>query len=165
MATPAFIAKVWLVEWIDLWVPALALVGALFGGYLTQLAGGSVSERREDRRLLREARVALERWVATRNGPLGMAYPGISPDDMAPIQKQSLEDFFSRHFQATFEAKAALGAVRRFDERIGKTLDQDRWDLPIENISELRDALTQAERRAKLTKRETKALVIDPHSR
>lgn len=152
-------------DWKDLIVPVLALVGALLGGYLTQLTGGSVAERREDRRLLREARVALERWVATRTGPLGVSYPGIPPEQMAPIQKQSLEDFFGRHFQATFEAKAALGAVRRFDERIGRILDLDRWDLPIESIGELREALTQAERRAKLTKRETKALVVDPHAR
>lgn len=152
-------------KWTDLIIPALALVGALLGGYLTQLTGGSVAERREDRRLLREARAALERWVATRTGPLGIAYPGISPEDMAPIQKRSLDEFFARHFEATFEAKAALGAVRRFDERIGRILDLDRWDLPIERIDELRDALTQAERRAKLTKRETKALVIDPHAR
>lgn len=152
-------------DWMDLVVPLLALVGALLGGYLTQLTGGSVAERREDRRLLREARVALERWVATRTGPVGLSYPGISAEAMAPVQKRSLEDFFGRHFQATFEAKAALGAVRRFDERIGKILDLDRWDLPIESIGELRDALTQAERRAKLTKRETKALVLDPHSR
>lgn len=150
---------------LDLIVPALALVGALLGGYLTQVVGGSVAERREDRRLLRDARVALERWVATRTGPMGLAYPGISPTDMEPIQKKSFEDFFSRHFQATFEAKAALGAVRRFDERIGRILDQDRWDLPIESVGELRDALTQAERRAKLTKRETKALLIDGHAR
>jgi hypothetical protein len=153
------------VNWSDLIVPVLALAGALLGGYLTQLAGGSVAERREDRRLLREARVALERWVATRIGPMSMSYPGISSADMAPIQKKSLEDFYDRHFQATFEAKAALGAVRRFDERIGRILDQDRWDLPIESVGELRDALTQAERRAKLTKRETKALVIDSHAR
>lgn len=152
-------------DWVTWVVPVMALVGALLGGYLTQLTGGSIAERREDRRLLREARVALERWVATRTGPLGMAYPGISPDDMAPIQKQSLQDFFGRHFQATFEAKAALGAVRRFDERIGRILDLERWDLPIESVGELRDALTQAERRAKLTKRETKALVIDPQAR
>ncbi|UJH69385.1 hypothetical protein [Ornithinimicrobium sp. INDO-MA30-4] len=150
---------------LDLIVPALALVGALLGGYLTQIVGGSVAERREDRRLLREARVALERWVATRTGPMGLAYPGITEADMAPIQKKSFEDFFSRHFQATFEAKAALGAVRRFDERIGRILDHDRWDLPIESVGELREALTQAERRAKLTKRETKALVVDGHSR
>lgn len=149
----------------DLIVAVLALVGALLGGYLTQVVGGSVAERREDRRLLREARVALERWVATRTGPMGLGYPGISPSDMEPIQKKSLEDFFSRHFQATFEAKAGLGAVRRFDERIGRILDQDRWDLPIESVGELRDALTQAERRAKLTKRETKALDIDGQAR
>lgn len=152
-------------EPLDLIVPVLALVGALLGGYLTQIVGGSVAERREDRRLLREARVALERWVATRIGPLGLAYPGVSPADMAPIQKQSLEDFFARHFQATVEAKSALGSVRRFDERIGRILDQDRWDLPKESVGELRDALTQAERRAKLTQRETKALVVDPHAR
>lgn len=84
---------------------------------------------------------------------------------MAPVQQQSLEEFFTRHFQATFEAKAALGAVRRFDERIGRVLDLDRWDLPIESLGELREALTQAERRAKLTRWETKALVVDPHAR
>lgn len=101
------------VEWTDVAVPVLALMGALVGGYLTQITGGLVAERREDRRLLREARVALERWVATRTGPLGMAFPGVSAEEMAPIQKQSLKDFFGRNFQATFEAKAALGAVRR----------------------------------------------------
>lgn len=152
-------------DWIEFSVPGLALIGALLGGYLTQLTGGWVAERREDRRLLREARVALERWVATRTGPITMAFPGISEESMAPIEQRSREEFFARHFQATFEAKAALGAVRRFDERIGRIVDEDRWDLPIENVGELRDALTQAERRAKLTKRETKALVMDPHSR
>lgn len=113
--------------------------------------------------MLREARVALERWVATRVGPMGLAYPGITSTDMALIQKRLSEDFLSRHLQATFEAKAALGAVRRFDERIGRILDRDRWDWPIESVGELRDALTQAERRAKLTKRET--LLIDGHAR
>ena len=152
-------------NWINLVVPILALAGALLGGYLTQLTGGWVAERREDRRLLREARVALERWVATRTGPRGLAYPGISEEEMAPVQQQSLEEFFTRHFQANFEAKAALGAVRRFDERIGRVLDLNRWDLPIESIGELREALTQAERRAKLTRWETKALVVDPHAR
>lgn len=147
-----------LFDWI---VPVLALVGGLLGGYLTQIVGGSVVERREDRRLLREARVALERWVATRIGPMGVEYPGISREEMAPIRQQSLEDFFARHFQATIEAKSALGAVRRFDERIGLILDESRWDLPIESVGELRDALTQAERRAKLTRRETKILVVD----
>lgn len=126
---------------------------------------GWVAERREDRRLLREARAALERWVATRIGPMSLAYPGISPEDMAPIRKRSFEEFFERHFQATFEAKAALGSVRRFDERIGRILDLERWDLPIESVGELREALTQAERRAKLTQRETKALLVDPHAR
>ncbi|MGO2029778.1 hypothetical protein [Neomicrococcus lactis] len=152
-------------DWVNIVVPVLALAGALLGGYLTQLTGGWVAERREDRRLLREARVELERWVATRTGPLGVAYPGISAEDMAPVQKQSLEEFFARHFQATFEAKAALGAVRRFDERIGRVLDLNRWDLPIESVAELREALTQAERRAKLTRRETRALLVDPHAR
>ena len=83
---------------------------------------------------------------------------------MAPIPKRSLEDFFVRHSRPP-RGEGGLGAVRRFDERIGKILDLDRWDLPIESIGELRDALTQAERRAKLTKRETKALVLDPHVR
>lgn len=150
---------------MDSIVPVLALIGALIGGYLTQLTGGVIAERREDRRLLREARVSLERWVATRTGPMGMSYPGISVESMAPIQQQTLEEFFARHFQATFEAKAALGAVRRFDERIGRILDHERWDLPIENVGELREALTQAERRAKLSRRETKSLVMDPHAR
>ena len=152
-------------DWVSLVVPLSALAGALLGGYLTQLTGGWVAERREDRRLLREARVALERWVATRTGPIGLGYPGVSEEDMAPIRKKSLEEFFARNFQATFEAKAALGSVRRFDERIGRILDLDRWDLPIECVGELREALTQAERRAKLTQRETRALLVDPHAR
>lgn len=117
-------------------VPVLALAGALLGGYLTQLTGGWVAERREDRRLLREARVALERWVATRTGPMGLAYPGISAEDMAPIQKRSLEEFFARHFQATFDSSLVQC-----------------------------DDSTRAERRTKLTQRETKALLVDAHAR
>ena len=38
-------------------------------------------------------------------------------------------------------------------------------DLPIESVGKLREALTQAERRAKLSRRETKSLVMDPHAR
>lgn len=48
--------------------------------------------------MLREARVALERWVATRLGPMGLAYPGITSTDLAPIQKRLSEDFLSRCF-------------------------------------------------------------------
>lgn len=145
--------------------PILALVGGLVGGYLTQITGGWVAERREDRRLLREARVAVERWVATQMGPMGMSYPGIAPQDMVPIETAAVEEFFRRHFNETFEAKAALGAVRRFDERLGRILDMNRWDIPMENIGEIRDALTRAERRASLIRRETPSYNIEPHSR
>lgn len=82
-----------------------------------------------------------------------------------PSRKGRLKTSSAALFQATFEAEAALGAVRRFDESIGRILDQDRWDSPIESVGELRDALTKAERRAKLTKRETKSFVIDGHAR
>lgn len=153
------------VDWTELLTPLLALIGALVGGFLTQLTGGRVAERREDRRLLREARVALERWVATRHGPIALEYPGTPPEHMAKITEQSRADFFQRHFTATVEAKAALGAVRRFDDRIGRVLDQDRWDLPMESIGELREALTLAERRAKLLARETKNRPLDAASR
>lgn len=153
------------VDWTQLITPVLALVGALLGGYLTQLTGGLVAERREDRRLLREARAALERWKATRVGPLALAYPGISRERMANKEDQSQQEFFRRHFEATFEAKAALGAVRRFDDRIGRVLDLDRWDIPLESLGELREAITLAERRATLFARQTKNRPLDASSK
>lgn len=76
---------------LGLIVPALALVGGLLGGYLAQVVGGSVAERREDRRLLREARVALERWVATRTGPMGWRTQESRQQTWRPFRKGRLK--------------------------------------------------------------------------
>ena len=138
-------------NWVTIATPLLALAGALIGGYLTQLAGGRIAEQREDRRLLREARVALERCVATRVGPMDLQCPGISSATMGKISEQAVTTFFERYLTATFEAKAALGAVRHFDERIAKVLDEERWDIPIEQVEALRTALQRAERSLRIT--------------
>lgn len=130
----------------------LALMGALLGGYLSQIVGGRVAERREDRRLIREAQVAFERWVATRVGPVNLGYPGIPSQQMSPVSEKAFADFFDRHFSATVDAKAALGVVRKFDSRIGEVLDLERWDIPSEKIDELRGALQDAEKNVKLVR-------------
>jgi hypothetical protein len=132
----------------DLWwvTPLLALVGGILGGSIASWVSGQIAERREDRRLLREARVALERWKATSHGPLVQGYPGLDPDQVRHVQERSTAQFFERHFEATLEAKAALGAVRRYDPRIAEVLDEETWKLPAERIDELRDALSAAEK-------------------
>lgn len=139
-------------DWTQVVTALLALGGALLGGYLSQIVGGRVAERREDRRLIREARVAFERWVATRVGPVNLGYPGVPSDQMQPISEKAFADFFDRHFSATVEAKAALGAVRKFDSRIGEVLDLERWDIPSEQINEIREALQSAEQMVKLAR-------------
>lgn len=137
-------------DWVQVITAILALVGALLGGYLSQVAGGRVAERREDRRLIREAQVAFERWVATRVGPVNPGYPGVPYEQMKPVSEKAFADFFDRHFSATVEAKAALGVVRRFDPRIGQVLDVERWDIPAEKIDEIRHALQRADQKVKL---------------
>ena len=133
---------------VDFWwvAPILALIGALLGGML--------AERRADRALVREARIALERWHATRVGPVALGYPGIGEDIMKPISEDSVRQFFSRHLQSTFEAKVALGAVRNLDGAFADVLDLERWDLPAEEIEGLRSALVRAEKRAWKGKRD-----------
>jgi len=137
-------------QWTQLITAILALIGALLGGYLSQIAGGAIAERREDRRLIREAQVALERWFSTRTGPMSLHYPGLPASQMQEISDSSVKEFFARHFSATVEAKSALGAVRKFDKRIGEVLDQERWDIPIESVATLREALLFAEKRVRL---------------
>ena len=139
-------------QWTQAITAVLALVGALLGGYFTQVTSGAVAERREDRRLIREALVALERWVSTRIGPMDLQYPGISDAHMRDISTIVVQEFFTRHFNATVEAKAALGSVRRFDARIGEILDQDRWDIPVESVPTLREALLAAQKGSRLSR-------------
>lgn len=79
-------------EWF---VPTLSLVGALFGGSISAIVSNRLAERRLDIELIREARIALERWHATRIGPLDPQYPGIDSKHLKNIGDQTLEDFFS----------------------------------------------------------------------
>lgn len=134
----------------DFWwiAPVLALVGALLGGMLSSWVSNILGERRAERALVRDARIALERWHATRVGPYPLAYPGVDPSVMAAVSEEALTSFFERHLQATYEAKAALGSIRHLDRKVAATLDMERWDLPAEEIGELRSALVDAEKRA-----------------
>lgn len=140
----------------DFWwvAPILSLIGALLGGMLASWVGSLLAERRADRALVREARIALERWHATRVGPMALGYPGIGQDIMKPISEDSIRQFFNRHLENTFEAKAALGAVRSLDGAFAEVLDLERWDLPAEEIEGLRIALLRAEKRAWKGKRD-----------
>ena len=137
------------------WVaPVLALVGALLGGMLSSWITNLLGERRAERALVRDARIALERWHATRVGPYPLAYPGVDPSVMAAVSEDSLKRFFERHLQATFEAKAALGSIRHLDRQVAAALDAERWDLPTDQMEELRNALVRAEKRAWKGKRD-----------
>lgn len=137
------------------WVaPVLALVGALLGGMLSSWITNLLGERRAERALVRDARIALERWHATRVGPYPLAYPGVDPSVMAAVSEDALKRFFERHLQATFEAKAALGSIRHLDRKIAAALDVERWDLPTKDMEGLRSALVRAEKRAWQGKRD-----------
>jgi len=137
------------------WVaPVLALVGALLGGMLSSWISNLLGERRAERALVRDARIALERWHATRVGPYPLAYPGVDPSVMTAVSDEALTRFFERHLQATFEAKAALGSIRHLDRQVAAALDVERWDLPTEEMEGLRSALVRAERRALRGKRD-----------
>jgi hypothetical protein len=137
------------------WVaPVLALVGALLGGMLSSWITNLLGERRAERALVRDARIALERWHATRVGPYPLAYPGVDPSMMTAVSEDALKTFFERHLQATFEAKAALGSIRHLDRKIAAALDVERWDLPTKDMEGLRSALVRAEKRAWQGKRD-----------
>ena len=131
------------------WItPALALAGALLGGYLAARANGTIAERRAERALVREARVALERWHATRVGPSNVQYPGLSGALLAEVTDDAHRNFFQNHFAETSKAKAALGAVRHLDPRIADVLDAEGWAIPVDRVNDLRDALSGAEKLA-----------------
>lgn len=137
------------------WVaPVLALVGALLGGMLSSWISNLLGERRAERALVRDARIALERWHATRVGPYPLSYPGVDSNVMDAVSEKELTQFFERHLQATFEAKAALGSIRYLDRQLAAFLDLERWDLPTEQMEELRHALARAEKRAWKGKRD-----------
>ena len=131
------------------WVASvLALVGALLGGMLSTWIGNLLGERRAERALVRDARIALERWHATRVGPFPLSYPGVDASVMDSVSEKALMQFFERHLQATFDAKAALGSIRHLDNQLAASLDLERWDLPADQVDELRHALVRAEKRA-----------------
>lgn len=129
--------------------PLFSLVGALIGGVITARVNGQVAERRAERALVREARIALERWWANQQGPREVGYPGMDADFMAEVSKAASRDFFATFFAENAKARAALGAVRHLDGRIGPILDNSPdWRLPADKVDDLRLALRDAEVRA-----------------
>lgn len=128
--------------------PVLALIGALLGGVIAAWTNGLVAERRTERALVRDARLALERWNATRVGPSNVQYEGLSAELLAAVSDQAHRRFFDTHFAETTKAKAALGAVRHLDGRIAEVVDLDDWLIPHERVPQLREALSKAEARA-----------------
>lgn len=133
-------------EWF---VPVLSLIGALFGGSISAIVSNRLAERRLDVELIREARITLERWHATRVGPLDSQYPGIDSERLKNIGDQTLENFFQRHFEESYRLLAALGSVRSWDDRIGNIIDDSDWRTPGKSVPALRAALKDAERKAR----------------
>lgn len=140
------------------WVaPVLSLVGALLGGMLASWVSGLLAERRAERSLVREARIAVERWYATRVGPMNIYYPGVDPRILREISDELIKEFFNRHFEETVQAKSALGAVRHLDGVLGDIVDLQQWKLPEDRIDEIRSGLMRAETHAwKGTRAESK---------
>ena len=134
---------------MDFFVPFLSLIGALFGGSISAIVANRLAERRLDIDLIREARINLERWYATRVGPLDPQYPGIDSERLKNIGDQTLEDFFQRHFEESSKLLAALGSVRSWDDRIGDIIDDSDWRIPEKSVPALRAALKDAERKAR----------------
>ncbi|QDZ16294.1 hypothetical protein [Humibacter ginsenosidimutans] len=134
----------------DMWwlTPLLALLGALLGAFVSPWISGIVGERRAERTLVRDARIALERWNATRTGPSNVQYPGMDATLLAEVSNDAHRKFFTEHFAASLNARAALGAVRQLDDRIAKVVDVEDWRIPVESLIDLREGLAKAEMRA-----------------
>lgn len=127
--------------------PVLALLGALLGAIASPWVSGAVAERRADKALIREARIALERWNSTRIGPDVKSAPGVADEDMPDLRKKWIEDFWDRHIEYTREARAALGAVQHLNPTIKEVVNSESWQMPEDKVPELRDALVGAEKR------------------
>lgn len=130
------------VTWLT---PMLSLIGALLGGIGSVFLTEFFRKRNVEVKLVREARIALERWYATRNGPSVKGYTGRSDELMQSVGYEEIRKYFANYISATLEAKAALGAVRHLDARIAKVLDVDDWKIPESDINELREALVSVE--------------------
>lgn len=133
------------------WITAIfSLVGALLGGVLTPWVNSRLSQTTNEVERIKQARVAVERWYATRVGPSEIEYPGLERSLLGEINRRAYLQFFDRHFEESYQVRVALGEARQYDERIGKILDDSAdWRLPEDHIDELRDALKDAERRAR----------------
>lgn len=134
----------------ELWwlAPVFALIGALAGASMSAALTSVFAERRERRALFSEARVSLERWHATRNGPLVEDYEGLEPKILDQAKLETTVTFFTRHFDETFQAKAALGAIRDSDVRISAYLDRPDWKIEVADLPMLRSAISDGEARA-----------------
>lgn len=132
-------------EWIT---PVLSLFGALSGGAIAAWFSNALVERRERLALFMEATVAVESFRASSNGPLVEGYPGLPDELIERIRDKSAETFFTRHFDATFTTKVALGAIRRYDRRIAAVLDRPHWKLEQEDVPVLLAAIADGEERA-----------------
>lgn len=128
--------------------PVLSLIGALFGGLLAVWFTARSNERRAIREQVREARIAVERCVASRLGPDAIDYPGMDPQVIAEIQRDRRKVFFERYFDSNFEAKAALGAVKHLDAELSRLLDKhSSWRLEEDEISDIRLALNRIDKK------------------
>lgn len=128
------------------WVtPLLALVGALAGSALSPWLSARYAERRADRALVREARVAFERHRATRVAPDLQGYPGMSDQLIAEIREKTYREFFDNYFGETQKARAALGAIRHLAPETGEILDGADWRLRDEDATKIRGILERAE--------------------
>lgn len=134
-------------QWIAL---ILSFAGSLLGGVLTPWVNSRLSQTTKKVERIKQARVAVERWYATRVGPTEIEYPGLERSLLGEVNRRANLQFFDRHFEESYKVRAALGEVRQYDERIGEILDDsDDWRLPEKRVDELRDALKDAERLAR----------------
>lgn len=114
-------------QWL---VALLSLIGALFGGVFSSIVSNRLSERRADLELIREARIALERWDAARSDPNDIKYPDVDESILKTIEDRLIVIFFDRYFEESYKTKVALGVVRHWDSRIADILDGSGWRIP-----------------------------------
>ena len=108
-----------------------------------------LAQRRLDVELIREARIALEWWYATRVGPRDLQYPGVDPEFLKSVNDRAVDDFFKRYLEESYRLLVALGSVRSWDDRIGAVIHRSDWRIPEDSVPELRKALEGAEHMAR----------------
>lgn len=127
---------------IQIIATTLSLIGAFTSGVIVTLLNHRFNRPETYRTLVQNARIAFEKWEASKIGPgENIYYEGLDSELLDDIIRKAHEDFFERYFNTSFELKASLGPIRDLDERIDDALNNSSWKIEDEDIDQLREAL------------------------